>query len=466
MLFNSLAFVIFFPLVIAGYFLLPARFRNVFLLLASCYFYMYFNPVYILILAYTIAVDYIAGIKIEFNTGNRKLQKRWLYASLIANLGALGIFKYANFIGENISALFQLVPANASFSLWHILLPIGLSFHTFQAISYTVEVYRGKQKAERNVLVYSLYVMFFPQLVAGPIERPQRLLHQFKEEHHFLFENFSIGAKWILWGLFKKIVVADNLSMLVDAVYNSPQSHTGWALITATVLFAFQIYGDFSGYSDIAKGTAKILGFDLSINFDLPYFSSSVSEFWRRWHVSLSSWFKEYVYVPLGGNKERFFRNLFITFALSGLWHGANYTYLVWGILNGIFVFMDKYLSKISIKVPTVLKMTMVFFLIDFCWIFFRASSLSDASYIVTHAFSDLSWRTLKTIDVERHVWLIGLVMLAFMLAVEWFTKTKSVILWWHETARGYKIIFLNLLLILMLLFGVFEHRTFIYFQF
>ncbi len=466
MLFNSFAFILFFPLVVGCYFLLPQRFRNIFLLACSCYFYMYFNPIYILILAYTIAVDFFVGIKIENNFGNRRAQKIWLYASLVANIGALAFFKYANFVWENISSALSLASINPSFSLPAILLPIGLSFHTFQAISYSVEVYRGKQKAERNILVYSLYVMFFPQLVAGPIERPQRLLHQFTGKHYFTYSNFSIGAKWILWGLFKKVVVADNLSTLVDAVYNSPQSHTGLALLAATGLFAFQIYGDFSGYSDMAKGIAKIMGFDLSINFNLPYFSASVSEFWRKWHISLSSWFKEYVYVPLGGNKENFFRNLFITFALSGLWHGANFTYLVWGVLNGILVFMDKYVFKIPFNIPRFLKMAMAFLLIDFCWIFFRSSSLSDASYIITHAFTNWSWYTLNTIAVERHTWFIALSMLAFMLTVEWLTKAKSVIGWWNETAREYKIIFLNVLLILMLLFGVFEHRTFIYFQF
>jgi alginate O-acetyltransferase complex protein AlgI len=466
MLFNSLAFALFFPIVVAGYFLLPLRFRNIFLLGSSVYFYMYFNPVYILILAYTIAVDYIAGIRIEHHEGNRKIQKRWLYASLVANLGALAFFKYADFILENVFYFLKIVHVDHSFSLLHILLPIGLSFHTFQAISYTVDVYRGKQKAEKNILVYSLYVMFFPQLVAGPIERPHALIHQFKERHFFTYENFSLGSKWILWGLFKKIVVADNLATLVDAVYKNPHDHSGWALIVATILFAFQIYGDFSGYSDIAKGTAKILGFELSINFNIPYFSQSVSEFWRRWHISLSSWFKEYVYIPMGGSREKSFRNTFVTFAFSGMWHGANFTYLIWGLINGLLVYLHKRFSKVNFIIPVFIKIIFTFMLIDFCWIFFRASSLDDAFYIITHSFMSLSSLSLKTIGVDRHIWLVALMMLAFMITVEWVTKEMSVIGWWQTTKRLNKIVFLNVLLFFMLFFGVFEHRTFIYFQF
>lgn len=220
----------------------------------------------------------------------------------VANLGGLAFFKYATFILYSFLVFHWSMPSSNSIFA-NIVLPIGLSF---QAISYTVEVYRGKQKAERNWLVYSLYVMFFPQLVAGPIERPQKLLHQFKEHHLFTYDNFSLGMKWILWGLFKKMVVADNLSTIVDAVYQHPQNYQGYALIIATILFAFQIYGDFSGYSDIARGAARVLGFDLMINFNMPYFSKSFSEFWRRWHISLSSWFKEYVYIPLGGNQKWF----------------------------------------------------------------------------------------------------------------------------------------------------------------
>lgn len=466
MLFNSIAFVIFFPVVIAGYFLLPSKFRNAFLLLSSCYFYMYFNPVYILILAYTIAVDFYAGIQIEKNIGDRSKQKKWLYASLVANLGALAFFKYATFILYNFSLVFHWSMPSSNSIFANIVLPIGLSFHTFQAISYTVEVYRGKQKAERNWLVYSLYVMFFPQLVAGPIERPQKLLHQFKEHHLFTYDNFSLGMKWILWGLFKKMVVADNLSTIVDAVYQHPQNYQGYALIIATILFAFQIYGDFSGYSDIARGAARVLGFDLMINFNMPYFSKSFSEFWRRWHISLSSWFKEYVYIPLGGNQKWFFRNVFITFALSGLWHGANHTFLVWGILNGLLVFANKYMNPWLAKLPAVLAIIITFIGIDFCWIFFRAANMQDAFYIIGNLFSNLHPSALLQIPVERHLWLVSGAMLCLMLGLEWFVKSSNLPVQWHTAKPVQRIVFLNFLLFILLFFGVFEHRTFIYFQF
>ena len=236
MLFNSLAFLAFFPIVVILYFLLPLKFKNIFLLASSCYFYMYFNPIYVLILFYTIAIDFIAGIKIEKNARNKTIQKRWLYASLFANIGALVLFKYANFLLAISSSFLHVISIDHSFSIINILLPIGLSFHTFQAISYTIEVYRGNQCAEKDLTVYALYVMFFPQLVAGPIERPQRLLHQFKQNNTFNYSNFSIGTKWILWGLFKKVVVADNLAILVDSVFDNPHQHTGLALLSATVL--------------------------------------------------------------------------------------------------------------------------------------------------------------------------------------------------------------------------------------
>jgi alginate O-acetyltransferase complex protein AlgI len=466
MLFNSLAFVLFLPLVVLCYFMLPVKWRNIFLLGASCYFYMYFRPLYILILCYTIAVDYIAGIQIEKHAGNRRKQRRWLYASLVANLGALAFFKYGTFLMENVFSVMNLFRADTGFSAWDILLPIGLSFHTFQAISYTVEVYRGNQKAERNIIDYALYVMFFPQLVAGPIERPQRLIHQFKEKHYLTYENFSLGAQWILWGMFKKIVVADNLAMIVDKVYDNPQAHTGTALIVATVLFAFQIYGDFSGYSDIARGSARILGFELSINFNLPYFSESVSEFWRRWHVSLSGWFKDYVYIPLGGNRERPLRNTVVTFALSGIWHGANFTYMIWGLMNGILVYLHKLLFPTRSRLPSVLRMLVTFVLIDFCWIYFRSNSLTDAWYVTTHLFSGLNMSAINAMGVERHTWGVSLAMLALMLLVEWLTRIKTLPVWWNTTGRVPRVIFLNLILTLILFFGVFEHRTFIYFQF
>ncbi len=304
MLFNSLEFVIFFPVVTLLYFLLPHRFRWLHLLAASCVFYMFFIPAYILILAFTIVIDYFAGILIENARG--KSRKIFLATSLAANIGVLFVFKYYNFFSENLAQIASLLNVEYALPALSILLPVGLSFHTFQAMSYTIEVYRGNQKAERHFGIYALYVMFYPQLVAGPIERPQSLIHQFYERHDFDSNRVSNGLKLMLWGLFKKIVVADNLAVFVDAVYNQPRAWDGVNLIIATIFFAFQIYCDFSGYSDIAIGAAEVMGFKLMTNFNRPYHSKSISEFWKRWHISLSTWFRDYLYIPLGGNRGRY----------------------------------------------------------------------------------------------------------------------------------------------------------------
>jgi D-alanyl-lipoteichoic acid acyltransferase DltB (MBOAT superfamily) len=271
------------------------------LLFASCYFYMAFVPVYILILGGTIVVDYFAGIWLEKTKGAKK--RSLLILSLFANIGVLAVFKYYNFLNDNLSGLLNSIGYHNSIPSLSILLPIGLSFHTFQAMSYTIEVYRGHQKAEKHFGIYALYVMFYPQLVAGPIERPQNLLHQFYEKHYFKIERVIEGLKLMLWGFFMKLVVADRLAIYVNAAYNNPDKHTGPTLIVATIFFAFQIYCDFSGYSNIAIGAARVLGFKLMTNFNRPYFSRSIAEFWKRWHISLSTWFKDYLYISLGGNK-------------------------------------------------------------------------------------------------------------------------------------------------------------------
>ncbi|HEX2936722.1 MAG TPA: MBOAT family O-acyltransferase [Bacteroidales bacterium] len=346
---------------------------------------MAFVPIYILILGFTIVIDYFAGIYIEnAEKGRRKLL---LIFSLIANIGVLAVFKYYNFLNENLSFLMHGFGLANPIPHLSILLPIGLSFHTFQAMSYTIEVYRGHQKAERHFGIYSLYVMFFPQLVAGPIERPQNLLHQFREKYDFEYQRVVDGLKLMLWGLFKKLVIADRLATYVDAVYNYPDQHTGMSLIVATILFAFQIYCDFSGYSDMAIGAAKILGFKLMTNFNRPYLSRSISEFWKRWHISLSTWFKDYLYISLGGNRvsvPRWYFNLFIVFLISGLWHGANWTYIIWGALNGFYLifaivsqpFRDKVNKLTGLKnVPVLFHISQIlitFSLSCFAWIFFQ----------------------------------------------------------------------------------------------
>lgn len=396
MLFNSFEFLIFFPVVTVLFFLIPHRFRWSLLLTASCIFYMYFIPIYILILFGTIVIDYFAGLLIEQACDVRK-RKTYLAWSILANVGVLAVFKYYNFFLDNINL--------ASTWLWDeptalrylgIALPIGLSFHTFQAMSYTFEVYYGRQKAERNFGIYSLYVMFYPQLVAGPIERPQNVLHQFHEVKTFDYYNLTAGLRQMMWGLFKKVVIADNVAGLVNMTYGAPEEHSGLTLLITSYFFAFQIYCDFSGYSDMAIGAAKTMGYDLMENFRVPYAAGSIREFWSRWHISLSTWFRDYLYIPLGGNKvtkNRWMFNLFIVFLVSGIWHGANWTYIVWGALHGAYlmagIIKDDILEKSKLNSMDLggfsrpLNIFFTFHLAAFAWIFFRAETVSDALMII-----------------------------------------------------------------------------------
>src|SRR5688572_25350925 len=400
MLFNSFTFLIFFPVVVTIYFVIRHRFRWAWLLAASCYFYIAFIPVYILILFFTIAIDYMADILIENAEGRKR--KLWLVTSIFANVGVLAVFKYFNFLSANARAIAEVFHWPYDFPLLSIILPIGLSFHTFQAMSYTIEVYRGRQPAERHLGIYALYVMFFPQLVAGPIERPQNLLHQFRERHSFEYERVTDGLRQMAWGLFMKVVIADRLARYVNVVYNEPTNFHGLTLVVGTLFFAFQIYCDFAGYSHIAIGSARVMGFRLMRNFDRPYLSRSISEFWSRWHISLSTWFRDYVYIPLGGNrvsKPRWYFNLFVTFLLSGLWHGANWTFVVWGALNGFYLISsiashgmrERIAARTGLmdhpRFHAVARVGLTFALTCFAWIFFRAGSLSDASHIISQMF-------------------------------------------------------------------------------
>jgi len=395
-LFNSFAFVAFFVVVTTLFFLLPHRLRWLLLLVASCIFYMLFVPIYILILIATIVIDYFAGIWIE-DTGDPKKKRWYLSVSIVSVCTMLFVFKYFNFFNANFAALAEALHLHYPIEALRIALPIGLSFHTFQSLSYVIEVYRGRQKAERHFGIYALYVMYFPQLVAGPIERPQNLLHQFHEEKHFDLRRFQSGMTLALWGLFKKVVVADSMAIYADTIYNSAPHHTSSSLLVATYCFAFQIYCDFSGYTDIARGVSRVYGIELMQNFDAPYFSSSISEFWTRWHISLSTWFKDYVYFPLGGNRVpllRNFFNLFVVFMLSGLWHGANWTFIVWGALHGSYLVLGRiwnfqrerfgwpaaqHAGWLRRSVATIY----VFHLVLIAWVFFRAPNLGSALTIV-----------------------------------------------------------------------------------
>jgi len=437
---------------------------------------MAFVPIYILILAFTIIIDYIAGIFIENAVGTKR--KFYLTISLIANIGVLSIFKYFNFLNENFSFLMHGFGLDNPVPYLSILLPIGLSFHTFQAMSYAIEVYRGNQKAERHFGIYALYVMFYPQLVAGPIERPQNLLHQFRQKYDFDYDRIVSGLKLILWGFFKKLVIADRLAFYVNAVYNNVDQHGGLTLLLATIFFAFQIYCDFSGYSDMAIGIARIMGFDLMKNFNRPYFAKNIAEFWSRWHISLSTWFKDYLYIPLGGNRvsvPKWYFNLFIVFLISGLWHGANWTYLVWGGLNGVYLIFasqsKQFRENLNVKLgftkfPKLLKGSQIlttFILVAFAWVFFRANTIADAFTII---------KKIAGLDGSLFIENPSKLIFSFLgIAILFIVELK------REFYKGKFSLFDNQnwmvrnltyasLIIIILVFGVFDGGQFIYFQF
>jgi len=478
MLFNSFEFLLFFIIVTVLFFVLPHKYRWFHLLLASCIFYMAFVPVYIFILFGTIIIDYFAGILIERSSGSRR--KRLLIISLISNIGVLAVFKYYNFFLDNINTLAGVDAGRSVLPYLHMLLPIGLSFHTFQAMSYTIEVYRGKQPAEKHFGIYALYVMFYPQLVAGPIERPQHVLPQFHQEKFFNAEDFFIGFKFMLWGMFKKVVIADRLAILVNQVYGNPQQYNSTMLFVATVFFAVQIYCDFSGYSSIAIGTARVLGFRLMQNFENPYRSKTISEFWKRWHISLSSWFRDYLYIPLGGNKvsvPRWYFNLFLVFLISGLWHGANWTFLIWGALHGFYLVFAivtqkprKFLTK-SIglsKLPGVynwLQVLSTFLLVTFAWIFFRSESVNDSFYIIKKIFSN-DWKSLQveeTFPKFSYILSLGLIIFLFIAENKFVDRIINNKL---EENKAQNLVFGTAVLSLILVLGVFQKLSFIYFQF
>lgn len=335
MVFNSFTFLLFFPVVCLVYFLLRGNNRRrQFLLIASYYFYMNWKPVYALLILTSTALTYGCGLFVEHHADNKERKKLYLVVSLVINFSILFVFKYYNFINESIFGLLDMCGLRWTVPNLDVLLPVGISFYTFQAVGYTIDVYRGTIKAERDFLTYALFVSFFPQLVAGPIERAKNLLPQFHKEHIFRYHNAVEGLKQMLWGFFMKLCVADVLAEYVNAVYNNVPQHNGTSVIIATLFFTFQIYCDFGGYSNIAIGAARVMGFSLMENFHRPYFSLNIKEFWRRWHISLSSWLMDYVYIPLGGNRVpslRHLANLVITFLVSGVWHGANWTYVLWG---------------------------------------------------------------------------------------------------------------------------------------
>lgn len=395
MLFNSFAFAIFLPVVFIFYWALPHRFRWVLMLVASYYFYMSWNIKYIFLILFTTFISYEAARMLE-HAGSKKTKKWILAVATILCLGVLFFFKYFNFVSASVADFLSLLAIHMNPLTLKVLLPVGISFYTFQTLSYVIDVYRGDIPAERHFGYYAVFISFFPQLVAGPIERTRNLLPQIKAEHKFGYEQATYGLKLMAWGFFKKIVIADTLVQYVSTVYDAPHNFQGFALVLATVFFAIQIYCDFSGYSDIAIGTAKLLGVNLMTNFKSPYFSASVKEFWNRWHVSLSTWFRDYVYIPLGGNrvgKVRYVLNLMITFLVSGLWHGANWTFVVWGGIHGATQIVENAVipkKKQSTGIRWWIRIFVVFVFVSFAWIFFVSNSMRDAAYVIGHLFDNI----------------------------------------------------------------------------
>ncbi len=481
MLFNSFSYLIFFIIIVTSYYLTPNKYRYILLLIGSYYFYMCWSPILIFLILFSSVINYLFSILIYTDSYN---SKKYLTVTLIINFSLLFIFKYLNFTS---SVLFEMF--NVQRDPFSIILPMGISFYTFQATGYTIDVYRGKIKPERNFFKFSLFITYFPQLVAGPIERAENLLHKLYSKKKFDIKNIELGLKYMIYGYFKKIVIADRISVVVDKVYNDPTSFSGLALIVATFLFAIQIYCDFSGYTDIARGSSKMLGIDLIENFKQPYFSKSIKEFWSRWHISLSSWFRDYLYIPLGGNRKgrlRTYFNTFITFIVSGIWHGANFTFVIWGALNGIFnVAGDlttptrkNLLQKFNLQNNFILKIfstTTTFLLVCFCWIFFRANSISDAFYIVNNLFVDFNlffnsqyiFKTLTSVHNNLYEILMSFFLIALLMLFDAFAGDKDIHLKLLTKNKFLRFSFYYIVTFFVLIAGVYYGQgEFIYFQF
>jgi alginate O-acetyltransferase complex protein AlgI len=482
MLFNSFHYALFFPLVLVAYFAIPHRARWALLLAASYYFYACWRVEYLGLLLLSTSVDYVGGLRIAAATTPRA-KRAWLAASLAANLGLLFTFKYAGFALASVQQAFDAFNVMADVPAFQVLLPVGISFYTFQSLSYTIDVYRGAIAPERHPGRFALYVAFFPQLVAGPIERATHLLPQFLERHAFSYDDVAVGLRLMLWGYWKKLVVADNLAGYVDVVYGDPTQHRGPLLLIASYLFAFQIYCDFSGYSDIAIGSARALGFRLSENFRRPYLAGSVREFWQRWHISLSTWFRDYVYLPLGGNRAsraRVGANLLLVFLLSGLWHGASWTFVVWGALHGAYYLVgtftrpwrDRLGAQLGAerwpRLRAVLRALVTFHLVLLAWVFFRSRSLGDAWHVLGELATGLgsSWRQPVPGGVNELDLAYGLIGLAVLLGVELLQARHPAATWLERRPRLARWLVYQAAIIGILLLGARGEHAFIYFQF
>ncbi len=490
MLFNSLEFLIFFPIVVAAYYLLPAKLKNYWLLIASYYFYMCWNAKYALLLLGSTAITYFGAILI----GKGKCvqaKKAFLAGSLVLNFGLLAFFKYTNFLLETVQSLFSFLHISLNVPRFDIVLPVGISFFVFQAVGYTIDVYRGETAAERNFFRYALFVSFFPQLVAGPIERSKNLLSQLKTTNKFNFEKARDGFLVILWGFFLKLVVADRIGIFVDTVYDNMSYYGGEFIVVAAFLFVIQVYCDFYGYSTIAKGAAQILGIELMENFSSPFLQTSVASFWRNWHISLTSWFKDYLYIPLGGNRKGKFRkeiNKLIVFSLSGLWHGANITFVLWGFVNGLYQVIGDLLTPARKKAATFLRLNteslghklvrcfVTVVLVDISFIFFRLQSVSDVVFALKSIVTNFNFwiyfdGSLFDCGLDRQNFMLLIVCLLVLLAAD-ICKKKGIVIREIVAKQDYWIrwVVFAASILAILIFGkygpAYDSKNFIYFQF
>lgn len=482
MLFNSIHFAIFLPIVFILYWFVfnrSIRIQNLFIVIVSYYFYGSWDWRFLSLIFLSTCVDYSVAVLLKNETKHRK-RKILLWISVLLNLGVLGVFKYYNFFIENIISSFENFGFYINVSSLKIILPVGISFYTFQTLSYTIDVYKKKLEPTKDFVAFAAFVSFFPQLVAGPIERATNLLPQFYKKRRFNYDNAVCGLKQILWGLFKKVVVADNCAEYVNLIFNSSESYSGGVLLLGAIFFSFQIYGDFSGYSDIAIGTSRLLGFNLMRNFAFPYFSRDIAEFWRRWHISLSTWFRDYVYIPLGGsrgNNIKQVRNTFVIFILSGFWHGANWTFIAWGLLNALY-FMPLLIfkrnrqnlnivakGKIFPSIREALNISITFFITVVAWVFFRAENISHAYKYISKIFSKSFFQEFYLDDL-RHAIMYCFYIVVFVV-IEWIGRENEFAI--EKIGIKYNSILrwgFYYMLIIFVLFYFGKEEEFIYFQF
>lgn len=482
MLFNSIAFAIFLPIVFLLYWFLAKknlRAQNLLLVIASYFFYACWDWRFLFLLIFSTLLDYYTGIKMS-ESKSIKLKKIWFWLSISVNLGFLGVFKYYNFFAETFTIALNNLGIQVNPSTLNVILPVGISFYTFHGLSYVIDIYKDRIRAERDFIDYAVFVSFFPLLVAGPIERATHLLPQIQKKRYFDYSIAVDGLRQILWGLFKKIVIADQCAVYANLFFNNSTEYSGSTLLLGAVFFSFQIYGDFSGYSDIALGTAKLFGIQLLRNFSYPYFSRDIAEFWRRWHISLSTWFRDYLYIPLGGSKgglAKKIRNTFIIFIVSGFWHGANWTFIVWGTLNA-FYFLPLLLTnnnRVNLEIvakgksfPTFKELFQIFItfsLVVFAWIFFRSENLSHAFQIISTIFSSSLFSIPEFESMSKALMIVILVIL--FIVIEWYGREDKFAIeqLGLENSKYLRWSFYFLLISLMFIFTG-EEQQFIYFQF